>query len=80
MTKYRGYYIDGIYFNSKADVDKFVERKAVEAYKQAYKYFLNHPTMEASVYWSEKAEYLVNNFGYTWESVEVLEIEAIKAA
>ena len=36
--------------------------------------------MEAGVYCSEKAEYLVNNFGYTWEAVEALEVEAITAA
>lgn len=80
MTNYSGYYIDGVYFNSKADIDKFVKQQAVEAYKQACGYFSNHPTMEAGVYCSEKAEYLVNNFGYTWEAVEALEIEAITAA
>ena len=80
MKKYRGYYIDGAKFNNEADIDKFVEQKAVEAYKQACRYFADHMTMEASNYCSEKAEYLVNYFGYTWEAVEALEIEAISTA
>ena len=38
-----------------------------------------HPTMEYSIYADEKAENLVNNFGYTWEEVEELDIEFMTA-
>lgn len=77
MKQYKGYYIDGVFFNSKQDIDKFLEKTAVESFMKACKYFADHPSMEASIYSSEKAEYLVDQFGYTWEQIEALEIAAI---
>jgi hypothetical protein len=77
MKQYRGYYIDHVVFNSKEDIDNFLEKQAVEAHNKACKYFADHPSMEASNYCMEKAEYLVKQFGYTWEQVEALEIAAI---
>ena len=79
MTQYKGYYIDNVIFNSKEDIDKFIESEAVNAYRKSVEYFASHPTMEASSYSSDKAEVLVNKFGYTWEQVEAIEIETLEA-
>lgn len=35
--------------------------------------------MKNSVYCGERAEILVNKFGFTWEDVEALEIKTLKA-
>lgn len=35
--------------------------------------------MSASMTMDEKAEYLVNQFGYTWEQLEAIEISVLKA-
>lgn len=78
MTQYRNYYIDNITFSCKADIDAFIEKQAVNAYIAAIKMFTEHPDMEHSIYADAKAEYLVNNFGYTWDQVEALEIAALK--
>ena len=79
MTKYRGYYIDHIYFHNKKDIDKFCEEKALEAYKTAIAIFARRQTIEASIYASEKAEYLHNNFNYEWGKLEEIEIEVYKS-
>lgn len=79
MKNYKGYYIDKVIFNSTADIDQFLKDQAVEAYKIAVEYFSTHPTMEASIYCDSKAEVLVNQFGYTWEQVEALEIATLEA-
>lgn len=80
MKQYKGYYIDNVIFNNEADIDAFLEKQAVDAYKSACELFANNSTMVNSVYCDEKAEILVNRFGYTWEQVETLEIEAYKTA
>ena len=80
MKQYKGYYIDGVIFNSKADIDKHIERQAVDYYKAAVAVFAEKHTFESSTVCEEAAERLVNNFGYTWEQVEAIEIEAMRAA
>lgn len=79
MKKYRGYYIDNVIFNSKEDIDKFIESEAINAYRQSVEYFARHQTVEASNYSNNKAEELVSMFGYTWEQVEAIEIETLEA-
>lgn len=80
MKQYKGYYIDHVYFNSKEDIDKFLEKQAVESFVKACRYFAEHPSMEASIYEDEQAERLNKVFGYDWETIEQMEIEAIKTA
>lgn len=77
MTNYRGYYIDGVVFNSKADIDKFVEEQAVLKFKKYNKYFSEHPSMEASRLCTQQADILHNQFGYSYDRIEELELEAI---
>jgi len=78
MRQYKGYYIDKVIFHNEKEIDAFIKQQAIDAYKKAIKYFCGHPTMEASMYATEKAEILVNKFGYTWEEVEELEIQTMK--
>lgn len=75
MKQYKGYYIDGFNFKNEKEIDEFLKLQAIKAYRNSVTIFMMHPIMEASVYCDEKAEILVNQFGFTWEQVEELEIQ-----
>lgn len=79
MKQYKGYYIDKVIFNNEKEIDEFLKTQAIEVYKQAVELFVNRSTMENSIYCDDKAERLVNQFGFTWEQVEKLEIETLKS-
>ena len=79
MTQYKGYYIDRIYFHSKAEIDAHIKQKAVEEYQRRIRYFADHSTMEASIFCSEQADLLHNNFGFSYEEIEAIEIAAYAA-
>ena len=78
MKQYKGYYIDNVIFHNEKEIDAFVEKQAVVAFKNAVRFFCEQPTPGNSMYQDEKANILVNNFGYTWEQVEELEIQTLK--
>ena len=80
MKQYKGYYIDKVIFHNEEEIDTFLEKQAVDAYKMACELFANHSTIGNAITCDEKAERLVNRFGYTWEQVEALEIEFYKTA
>ena len=77
MVKYKGYYIDKVVFNSKAEIDKFLEERAVESYKDLCKYFAEHPSLEASRLCGLQMNILHDVHGYSWERIEQLECEAL---
>ena len=79
MKQYKGYYIDKVIFNNREEIDRFLEEQAVEAYTRAVELFVIHSTVENSVYCDEKAQVLVDQFGYSWEQVEALEIKTLQA-
>ena len=79
MRQYKGYYIDNVIFHNEEEINSFLEKQAVNAYKMACELFASNSTMANSIYCNERAEILVNQFGYTWEQVEALEIEAYKS-
>lgn len=79
MRQYKGYYIDKVFFHNEREIEEFLERQALESYKTACKIFNSHSTMEASIYCNQKAQILVNNFGYTWEQLEEIEIQTYSA-
>ena len=79
MKNYKGYYIDKVIFNSEKEIDDFLKDNAINAYRKAVELFAIHSTMEKSIYCDERAEILVNKFGFTWEDVEELEIRTLKA-
>lgn len=78
MKKYKGYYIDHITFNSEAEIDAFLKEQAIKGYKQAVWFFCKESTMEASIYATEKAEYLHKQFGMSWNELEAIEIEVME--
>ena len=79
MKNYKGYYIDKVIFNNEKEIDDFLKVNAINAYRQAVELFAIHSTMENSIYCDERADILVNKFGFTWEDVEELEIRTLKA-
>lgn len=79
MRNYKGYYIDKVIFNNEAEIDAFLEKQAVDAYKMAVTLFVECSNIGNSITCDEKAERLVREFGYTWEQVEEIEIETMKA-
>ena len=79
MTQYKGYYIDNIYFHSKDEIDDHIKQKAVQEYQRRIRYFADHSTMEASIFCSEQADLLHNNFDFSYEEIEEIEIEAYAA-
>ena len=79
MTQYKGYYVDHIYFNSKDEIDAHIKKKAVEEYQRRIRYFADHSTMEASILCTEQADLLHNNFDFSYEEIEALEIAAYAA-
>ena len=80
MRQYKGYYIDKVIFNNEEEIDAFLEMQALVAYKIACMQFMWNNTMENSIACDEKAERLVNQFGYTWEQVEKIETAVYKTA
>lgn len=79
MKQYKGLYIDKVIFNSEAEIDAFFKEQAINDYKTAVEVFAINHTMEASILCDDKAGYLVENFGLTWEEVEQIEIDTLKA-
>ena len=79
MTQYKGYYVDHIYFNSKDEIDAHIKQKAVEEYQRRIRYFADHSTMEACIFCSEQADLLHNNFGFSYDEIEAIEIAAYAA-
>ena len=81
MTQYKGYYIDHIIFNSKADIDNFIKEQAINRYKMMCRMFARQDSgMELSILMSEQADLLHNQFGMDYNEIESIEIEAYKAA
>ena len=70
---------DGVIFPHEKTIDASRKEQAVKDYKIAFELFIVHQTMKYWNYAYEKAENLVNNFGYTWEEVEELDIEFMTA-
>lgn len=79
MKQYKGYYIDHVYFNSEADIDKYIKDQTINSYKTACEMFARHSDMEHSIYASELADRL-HDLGLNWDEIEQIEIEAYKTA
>lgn len=81
MIQYKGYYIDHIIFNSKADIDNFIKEQAIDRYRMMCRMFAREDaSMELSILMSEQADRLHNQFGMDYNEIEEIEIEAYKAA
>lgn len=78
MKQYKGYYIDKVIFHNEREIDEFLKEQAIKSYKEAVKMFAANSTIEASVWCDDKAETLVDQFDFTWEQIEEIEIEALE--
>ena len=78
--KYKGYYIDKVTFNSKAEIDAFIKDQAVETFKKAIRMFIKHPDMAHSNYAMDKARALNKLHGFTWEEREKIEESVYETA
>lgn len=74
---YRGFEIDHIRFNSKAEIDEFIKAEAVKAYKQALRFFYRDGSMEASIFANRRAERLHRVCGMSWTDIESLEFDVL---
>ena len=78
MTKYKGYYIDGVTFRNKAEIDKFIKDETINAYKMYCKMFAEKPSMELMHLINPCMDKLHDEYGLSYEEIELLEIEAMK--
>lgn len=79
MKQYKGYYIDKVSFNNKQEIDAFIKKQTIEKYQQLCKMFSNNSCMELIVMMTPYEEKLHNEFGLSYEEIEQIEIEAIRA-
>lgn len=77
MNNYKGYYIDHVMFNNKAEIDEFIKNQSIKSYKQLVKLFCNNPTMARNVACCDQAERLNKQFGMSWADIEDIEIAAM---
>ena len=77
MKKYKGYYIDHVVFNSKADIDTFIKEETIAKYKKLAKMFSQKPSMELVTYMQPYMAKLHDECGLSYDEIEALEIEAI---
>ena len=73
--QYKGMYIGPGCFNSKEEIDRFLEKKAVEYFKITVELFLHTKNMDYAIFSDKKKKKLVNQYGYTWEQIEAIEAE-----
>lgn len=79
MTKYKGYYIDQVIFNSKEEIDAFIKKQTIDKYKMLCKMFAENASMELITIMQPYEDRLHNEFGLSYEEIEALEIEAYVA-
>lgn len=79
MTQYKGYYIDHIFFHSKAEIDAHIKQQAVEKFQMLNKFYAERPDRGVALLCDEQAERLHDIFGFSWEEIEEMEIAAYAA-
>lgn len=77
MTKYRGYYIDKVVFNSKKDIDEFIKNETIKKYQEYCRMFEKEPSMELMHHFLHPyMKKLHNECGLSYEEIEILEATA----
>ena len=80
MMKYRGYYIDknnAGCFNSKKEVDEFIKKETVTSFKKYTKLSIKYPMSFASDICMRLGKRLHDEFGYSYEEIEMFELEVM---
>ena len=84
MKQYKGYYIDGVAFNSKAEIDEFIKAQNIKRMNQFNRMMLKATTparmMAANAEANKVARYLHDYCGMSWAEIEDAEIEGMKTA
>ena len=78
MTKYRGYYIDHVTFNSKSDIDEHIKNELIAGVKKLMKMFLSarysaEEKMIISASITDKEQILQKECGLTGAEIEEIE-------
>jgi len=78
MTKYRGYYIDHVVFNSKKDIDEHIKNELISGVKKLMKMFLSarysaEEKMIISASITDKERILQKECGLTGAEIEKIE-------
>ena len=73
MTQYRGYYIDHVIFNSKADIDEFIKKETLAKYKKYCEMFAKNPSMELSALMTDVIKVLREQ-GVSYAEIEQIEL------
>lgn len=76
MKQYKGYYIDGVHFNTKNEIDNFIKAQEIDRYKTFARMFNENPSMELSVVMSEVADRLHTIYGLDYTEIEAIETAA----
>ena len=79
MTKYRGYYIDHVVFNSKKEIDEFCKNELIAGIKEYTKMMFSSrysasEKLTLSQWVSDREKQLHEEFGRSGEEIEELEI------
>ena len=80
VTKYRNYYIDGVFFHSKAEIDAHIKQQDIEQFKKLHRMFAEKPDIAMGIICDKQAERLHDVHGFEWDEIEQLEIEVYKEA
>ena len=75
---YKGYYIGPGAFNNKAEIEQHIKAQSIESYKTFCKCFAMSKTIEGAVILSEKADWMHEHLGMSYEEIEAIEIETFK--
>ena len=75
MTRYKGYYIDHVVFNSKKDIDAFVKQSIIDKIKQFNKMMLSSRYSDAEKIQlvsmiSDRERRLHEEFEMSWDDIE----------
>ena len=73
MRQYKGVYIDHVFIHNKQDVEDFLKRRALEAFKNAHELFYYSPTYAMGIECERCAGVLHDKHGMSWDEIEELE-------
>lgn len=81
MKRYRGYYIDGVIFNSEKEIDTFLIDSFKNKIRQLYDMLRSPRYSEAelisiSEMITEKEKILHDTYGLTWDEIEEIPFTA----
>lgn len=75
MTKYNGYYIDGVIFNSKEDIDCFVKESIITKLRHLNEMFTSNrytvaQKCEIATMMADREHILMDTYGMTPDEIE----------